>query len=80
MIHSMSGGVLGENPILTFAKVEAEGSLFWYLAPEGIAEGARVEVPLGTRRAEGVVVKVERCDRQTAPFPVNRLKEIERIL
>ncbi len=78
MIHSMSGGVLADGTVYTFAKVEAAGSPRWYLAPFSVSAGERVVVPFGEGEAEGVVLKTENCTRQTAPVPVNRAREIIR--
>ena len=64
MIHSLAGGVLADGEIYTFAKVRAGEEAMWYLVPEGHL----------TR--EGVVEKLERCTRQTAPVPMSRVKEI----
>ena len=30
MIHSLSGGILSEDQICDFAKVEIDGSVYWY--------------------------------------------------
>lgn len=76
MIHSMSGGVLADGTVYTFAKTETSEGTFWYLAPDAVEEGARVLVPLGRGTAAGTVVRVERCGKQTAPCPLNRVKEI----
>lgn len=77
MIHSLSGGVLADNGIYTFAKVEAEGAPRWYLAGAfRVKAGDRVRVPLCGRECEGIVLRTEDCTRQTAPVPLNRAKEI----
>ena len=47
MIHSLSGGVLGDNGVYTFAKVEVEGAPRWYVAPFPVKEGDTVAVPYG---------------------------------
>lgn len=80
MIHSLSGGVIAENGIYTFAKVELDGSPFWYLAPSGVNKGDRVLVPFGKRLCEGVVLRTEVCSSQCAPVPMNRVGRIEKIL
>lgn len=81
MIHSLSGGVIAENTPLTFVKVEAEGAPYWYLSPTGkIKAGDTVLVPLKNRTCRGTVLRVETGTRQTAPIPLNRMKEIEGIL
>ena len=66
MIHSLSGGVLSDGEVYTFAKVDEAG--------------AKVLVPFERENAEGVVVRTENCTRQTAPVPVGRAKRIVRIL
>ena len=82
MIHSMAGGVLGDQEVHTFAKVEAEGASGWYLAPMRVAAGQKVLVPVGSggRRAEGVVLRTENCTAQTAPVPLRRARRILRVL
>ena len=48
MIHSLSGGVIADDGIYTFVKVDAEGTPRWYLAPVFRPKaGDRVRVPLG---------------------------------
>ena len=82
MIHSLSGGVIRENGVHTFAKVEVEGLPYWYLAREKTEAGDKVLVPFG-KRGEikcGVVLRVEECSEQTAPCPMNRVREIEAVL
>ncbi len=78
MIHSLAGGVLADGEIYTFAKVRTGEAAMWYLVPElvFVKEGDRVLVPEGYLTREGVVEKLERCTRQTAPVPVGRAKEI----
>ena len=92
MIHSLAGGVLADGEIYTFAKVRAGEEAMWYLVPElvfvkegdrvlvpelvFVKEGDRVLVPEGRLTREGVVEKLERCTRQTAPVPMSRIKEI----
>jgi len=78
MIHSMSGGVLDGGEIYTFAKVQTEQSLQWFLVPALIRlkEGDAVIVPVGYLQERGVVVKLENATKQTAPVPLNRAKEI----
>lgn len=80
MIHSMSGGVIAENGIFTFVKVDVEGTPYWYLSPNSkVKVGDEAVVPFGRSVCRGKVVKVEQCSRQTAPIPMNRVKEAERI-
>ena len=78
MIHSLAGGVLADGEIYTFAKVRAGEEAMWYLVPElvFVEEGDRVLVSEGHLTREGVVEKLERCTRQTAPVPMSRVKEI----
>lgn len=81
MIHSLSGGVISDGTVYTFAKVEIDGSPRWYLSPFPVREGDKVIVPfqyIGER--EGSVLKVENCTAQTAPCPVRRAPEILRVL
>ncbi len=76
MIHSMSGGILSDDTVYTFAKIEIEGAPRWYLAPFPVSAGDRVLAPLGREIAEGTVLRTEVCTRQTAPVPVNRAQEL----
>lgn len=86
MIHSMGGGVIREYDVLIYAFVEIESGLDkggkrWYISPFiNIKAGDRVQVPTGRTVSEGCVLRVENVTAQTAPFPVNRTCEIERIL
>lgn len=80
MIHSLSGGVIAENGYYTFAKVEVDGSPWWYLAEEDVAVGDKVLVSSGRARREGIVIKVEKnVSNQCAPVPMNRIGRIEKI-
>ena len=78
MIHSLAGGVLADGEIYTFAKIRTGEAAMWYLVPElvFVKEGDRVLVPEGHFTREGVVEKLERCTRQTAPVPVRLAIEI----
>ena len=71
MIHSMAGGVLGDQGVHTFAKVEIGGAPYWYLAPVRVAAGDKVVVPFGRegRRVTAQVLRTEDCTAQTAPVP-----------
>lgn len=83
MIHSLSGGVIKENGVYTFAKTEIDGAPFWFIAPDGVEAGDRVIAPVGKNNVmrAGVVRKVERnVSGQCAPFPMNRMKRIARVL
>lgn len=79
----MSGGVIAENGEYLFAKVEVGGAPYWYLSPfSTLQAGDEVLVPLGRNGAvtRGVVLRTERCTRQTAPYPMNRIASIKEIL
>ena len=81
MIHSLSGGVLSDGEIYTFAKVELEGGARWYVSALPVKAGDRVLVPFGILdEREGVVLKVESHSAQTAPCSVKRAEEILKIL
>ena len=86
MIHSMGGGVLRsyENLIYVFVDITVgseKGVKRWYLSPFiSVNVGDGVEAPVSRGTAAGIVLRVENVTAQTAPFPVNRTREIERIL
>ena len=80
MIHSMSGGVLSDGMMYTFAKVRFEDTIGWYLAPRGVKAGDRVIAPVRGESREGVVERLEVCSAQTAPVPLSRVLQIERVL
>ena len=82
MIHSMAGGVLGDQGVHTFVKVEIGGAPYWYLAPVRVAAGDKVVVPFGRegRRVTAQVLRTEDCTAQTAPVPLGRAKSIIRVL
>ncbi|MDE5896749.1 MAG: hypothetical protein K2H43_02915 [Clostridia bacterium] len=81
MIHSMSGGILAENEIYTFVKVDAEGTPRWYLSPTSkVKAGGRVIVEYEGRNITATVLRTENCSRQTAPVPLNRVRSIAEIL
>ena len=82
MIHSLSGGVIADNGSYLFAKVEILGAPYWYIAPFAVEAGDRVLAPLGReeRLVEGTVLRTELCTPQTAPFPMNRVKRLEKKL
>ena len=74
MIHSLSGGVLGDNGVYTFAKVEVEGAPRWYVAPFPVKEGDTVAVPYGAvGEMQGRVLRTEHCTAHTAPVPISRV-------
>ncbi len=81
MIHSLSGGVIAENDVLRFVKVDVDGTPKWYLCSLPVKEGDRVLVPAGfLEEREGVVLKVETCTAMTAPCPVKHTPEILKVL
>ena len=81
MIHSLSGGVLSDGGVYTFAKVETPEGTRWYLSPFPVKAGDRVSVPFGfSEEREGGVLKTEDCTAQTAPCSVKRASEILKIL
>ena len=80
MIHSMSGGVLSDGSIYTFAKVRFEDGMGWYLAPRGVKAGDKVAAPYRGESCTGTVERTEVCSAQTAPVPLSRVQEIERVL
>lgn len=82
MIHSLSGGIIAdyENLIYVFVALD-DASKAWYISPfPFIKVGDRVRVPSGRGSADGKVMRVENVTAQTAPYPVNRTREIEAIL
>ena len=91
----MGGGVIREYDKLIYVFVQIEDGIYkgekhWYISPfpkikvgdrvEVILQGVSSGVPAGSRLAFGSVLRVENVTAQTAPFPVNRTREIERIL
>lgn len=86
MIHSMGGGVIREYENLIYCFVELSegvdmGVKRWYISPFIlIAVGDCVEVEKHGNLVRGRVLRVENVTAQTAPFPVNRTKEIMKIL
>lgn len=81
MIHSLSGGVLSDGEIYTFAKVQTEEGIRWYVSRIPVKEGDRVAVPYGYYEERGgIVLKVENHTAQTAPCSVKRVPEILGIL
>lgn len=90
MIHSLSGGIIADNDVLLYCKVEIcegteKGTKRWYISPyPKIKQGDRVKVQCGfagnSQSVCGVVERVDKVTKQTAPFPVNRTREIEQII
>ncbi len=82
MIHSLSGGIIADYDNLTYVFVDVEGgSKAWYICPfPGVAVGSKVIVPCASSTARGEVLRVECVTKQTAPYPVNRTREVEAVL
>ena len=84
MIHSLSGGVLKEEEICDFAKVQTEEGNFWYKSNIiGLKEGDKVNVSLGldNKIIKGIVLLVVRnVTSKNSPVPFKRTKEIIEIL
>ena len=86
MIHSMSGGVITEYDRLTYVFVEItegldKGVKRWFISPTPkIKVGDRVKVEACRQECEALVLRVESVTAQTAPFPVNRTREIIKLL
>lgn len=84
MIHSLSGGIVTDSALYTFVKVRLaeggdEGKAYWFLSEtRDVSEGDAVLVPCGRGEipCKGSVERVERCERQTAPWPMNRIKTL----
>lgn len=86
MIHSLSGGILAGYDRLIYVFVLLTdgfdaGRKRWFISPfPDISVGDRVSVPVGTALCRGVVERVETVTKQTAPFPVNRTREVDGII
>ena len=87
MIHSLCGGVITQYDKLIYAFVLIkEGTekdvKRWYISPfAAVKAGDSVCVPVGkSGEAQAEVLRVEQVTAQTAPFPVNRTREIIRLL
>ena len=87
MIHSLSGGVITQYDKLIYVFTLIKNGLDagvkrWYISPfPAIKAGDNVSVPVGkSGSAEAEVLRVEVVTAQTAPFPVNRTREIDCIL
>ncbi len=77
MIHSLSGGVIADNGIYTFVKVDVAGMPRWYLSGGlRVKAGDHVRVPDAGGEKIGVVIRTEDCTRQTAPVPFKRAAAI----
>jgi predicted Mrr-cat superfamily restriction endonuclease len=83
MIHSLSGGVIESYDKIIYTFVETSEGKMWYISPfSKIKVGDSVLVPFG-RNDKLILGKVERVEvvtKQTAPYPVNRTKQIDSIL
>lgn len=82
MIHSLSGGVIAdyENLIYVFVSFE-DGQKAWYISPFPLIKvGDMVLAPLGKSLGKGRVERVENVTKQTAPYPVNRTRELDSVL
>ena len=82
MIHSLSGGIIADYENLIYAFVEMQnGQKTWFISPFPLIKvGDGVMVPFGRESVRGEVLRVENVTKQTAPYPVNRTREIEEIL
>jgi hypothetical protein len=87
MIHSLSGGVIENYDKLTYVLVEIgvapATTRSWYISPfPKIKAGDEVLVPYGSasKLVKGSVIRVDVVTKQTAPYPVNRTREIDSIL
>lgn len=81
MIHSLSGGVISEDEITNYAKVQFEnGDIYWYKTQmQDLNENDFVLVPFGNTN-KPLKAKVIRLDKnissKCAPVPAKRAKEI----
>lgn len=87
MIHSLSGGGITQYDKLVYAFVLIKsgvdaGVKRWYISPFPLLKaGDIVLAPVGkSGEAEGEVLRLEVVTAQTAPFPVNRTRELIGIL
>lgn len=82
MIHSLSGGIIADNQSLIYVFVQTDGGeKVWYISPFPLIKvGDKVLVPLRGHSVCGSVLRVENVTKQTAPWPVNRTREIEALL
>ena len=87
MIHSMCGGELKDNEVISFVKIEfidnplAEKRPYWYKsAVPGLTTGDKVLAPFGKNDLEyaAVVIRVDRVSEQTPPMPVARMGTISK--
>lgn len=81
MIHSLSGGVIQTYDKLTYVFVGFGENKVWYISPfPKIKVGDKVLAPWRDKSLQGEVLRVEVVTAQTAPFPVNRTREIDCII
>lgn len=89
MIHSMCGGGLKNNEILSFAKVKFTGENlpcgvdgerpYWFISEIPLLKaGDKVLAPAGAAlvSCEAVVLRVDRASEQTPPFPIKSMKKL----
>lgn len=86
MIHSMCGGGLKDNRILSFAKVRflnnplAEARPYWYINNiKGLKAGDEVNAPFGKSgmKFKATVLRVDdNVSEQTAPLPIKYMSEL----
>ncbi len=88
MIHSMCGGGLKNNEILSFAKVKffpenaPEGldvsRTYWFISEIPLLRaGDKVLAPLsGGGSCEAIVLRVDLSDEQTPPMPLRAMKKL----
>lgn len=79
MIHSMSGGVLDEYGVYTFAKVRIDGEErpYWFVCEFDAEEGDRVLAPMGGAGKPATVLRIENnVSGQVAPVPIKRAKAL----
>ena len=78
-----------ENEKMCFTQVEfvddpnVVGLYYWYLCEdESVLKGERVVAPLGRHNnmQEGVVRSVRFSDERSAPYPVNLIKRIKKVI
>ena len=62
-------------------KGERSGTPCWYVTEEKAETGDTALVPYGKNGSlvRGEILKVEICSRQTAPYPMNRIRAAEKI-
>lgn len=63
--------------------INVVGYTYWYLCPfDGVAEGAQVLAPLGRHNNEqtGTVRRVLLADEEHAPFPMQYIKRIRKVI